>query len=93
MSRRAGKIMFAFLRVRYYNKKEGGAGSAPPERRRFMKLPSDGAMLLSFLNTKLRDEYASLNAFCSAYDVEPAALCEKLAALNYRYAEKQNQFV
>ena len=26
-----------------------------------MKLPSDGAMLLSFLNTKLRDEYSSLD--------------------------------
>ena len=49
MSRRAGKIMFAFLRVRYYNKKEGGAGSASLGRRIFMKLPSDGAMLLSFL--------------------------------------------
>ena len=58
-----------------------------------MDLPQDPVILLSFVNTKLRDEYASLNAFCSAYDVEPAALCEKLAALNYRYAEKQNQFV
>lgn len=58
-----------------------------------MDLPQDPVILLSFVNTKLRDEYASLNAFCSAYDVEPAALCEKLAALNYRYAETQNQFV
>ena len=51
-----------------------------------MDLPQDPVILLSFVNTKLRDEYASLNAFCSAYDVEPASLCEKLAGLNYRYA-------
>ena len=92
MSRRAGKIMFAFLRVRYYNKKEGGAGSAPPERRRFMKLPSDGAMLLSFLNTKLRDEYSSLDELLEDCGVDRGEVEEKLRALGYEYDPSRNAF-
>ena len=30
-----------------------------------MKLPEDPVMLLSFVNTKLRDQYASLDALCA----------------------------
>lgn len=92
MSRRAGKIMFAFLRVRYYNKKEGGAGSAPPERRRIMKLPSDGAMLLSFLNTKLRDEYSSLDELLEDCGADRGEIEEKLRALGYEYDPSRNAF-
>lgn len=32
-------------------------------------LPQDPYILLSYVNTKLRDEYASLSALCSGLDV------------------------
>ncbi len=36
-----------------------------------MKLPEDPVMLLSFVNTKLRDQYASLDALCDDLDAPP----------------------
>lgn len=56
-------------------------------------LPKDPVILLSFVNTKLRDEYPSLAEFCLALDADEAALCRTLAALDYRYDPKRNQFV
>ena len=34
-----------------------------------MNLPLDSVMLLSVVNTNLRDRYESLDAFCQAEDV------------------------
>lgn len=56
-------------------------------------IPKDPAMLLSYVNTQLRDNYASLEDFCSALDVEQNALEEKLGLIDYRYDEGRNQFV
>jgi len=42
-------------------------------------LPQDPYILLSFINTKLRDEYASLSALCGALDADQRELTEKLA--------------
>ena len=41
-----------------------------------MKLPEDPVMLLSFVNTKLRDQYASLDALCDDLDAPRAALAQ-----------------
>ena len=46
-----------------------------------MKLPEDPVMLLSFVNTKLRDQYASLDALCDDLDAPRAALEAKLGEL------------
>ena len=46
-----------------------------------MKLPSDAAMLLSFVNTKLRDVYDSLDALCEDCEADRGELEEKLRAL------------
>ena len=46
-----------------------------------MKLPKDPVMLLSFVNTHLRDRYPSLQEFCEAYDAVPGELMEKLQGL------------
>ena len=35
-----------------------------------MELPKDPAMLLSFVNTKLRDEYPSLREMCLSMDID-----------------------
>ncbi len=56
-------------------------------------LPKDPVILLSYLNTKLRDEYSSLAELCAALDADEAAVQETLAALDYRYSPEQNQFI
>ena len=56
-------------------------------------LPKDPAILLSVVNTRLRDEYDSLAELCAALDADEAALRRTLALLNYRYDPQQNQFV
>lgn len=56
-------------------------------------LPSDPVMLLSVVNMKLRDAYASLDALCDDLDVSKAELTAKLAETGYVYSEESNQFV
>lgn len=56
-------------------------------------LPKDPAILLSFINTKLRDEYASLTELCASLDEDETVLQEALAALDYRYDAEKNQFI
>ena len=50
-------------------------------------LPQDPAILLSYVNTKLRDCYPSLAALCDDL------LADKLAAIDYHYDPERNQFV
>ena len=56
-------------------------------------LPSDPIMLLSVVNTKLRDRYDSLEALCKDLNVSPDMLKHALAAVGYAYDEDRNQFV
>lgn len=56
-------------------------------------LPKDPVMLLSFVNTQLRDSYSTLEEFCSVYDVQKEELTETLKSIDYEYEESQNQFV
>ena len=56
-------------------------------------LPKDPVILLSFVNTKLRDEYGSLSDLCAALDAEEASITGILAGLDYRYDPQRNQFV
>ena len=37
-------------------------------------IPQDPIMLLSFINTRLRDQYASLDQLCEDLDVDQAGL-------------------
>lgn len=55
-------------------------------------LPQDPMILLSYVNTKLRDEYASLRELCEAADADPDELKEKLAAAGFAYDEAANRF-
>jgi len=50
-------------------------------------------ILLSWLNTRLRDEYASLEELCLALDVDRGGLEETMRAAGYRYEPAQNRFV
>ena len=58
-----------------------------------MELPKDAAMLLSFVNTKLRDYDSSLDEFCKAAGVERGYIVEKLGMIDYEYDEGLNKFV
>lgn len=56
-------------------------------------LPNDPNMLLSLVNTRLRDEYGSLAELCAALDEDEVALTDRLAAAGWRYEAALNQFV
>lgn len=57
-----------------------------------MTLPRDPFILLSFVNTKLRDEYGSLQELCAALDADESDLHRMLASVDYRYDPDQNRF-
>lgn len=56
-------------------------------------IPKDPAMLLSFINTKLRDEYESFDALCKGLDINPKVITSTLKFIDYEYDEETNQFV
>ena len=56
-------------------------------------LPHDSVMLLSYVNTQLRERDASLDAFCDREDADKQALCAALAEIGYEYNAEQNRFV
>ena len=57
-----------------------------------MYIPSEPDMLLSLINTKLRDEYSSLDDLCDSLDIEKGRILEILEPAGYKYDESQNQF-
>ena len=57
-----------------------------------MTLPKDPMILLSFLNMKLRDGYASLRAFCEENDADMDELTKTLADAGFQYDEETNRF-
>ena len=58
-----------------------------------MDIPKDPAMLLSFVNLKLRDCYKSLDEMCDDLSVSREEITEKLASIDYEYDEAQNRFI
>lgn len=55
-------------------------------------IPKDPVMLLSYVNTQLRDHYGSLKELCEDLGLQEAELREKLKAIDYEYDPKENQF-
>lgn len=58
-----------------------------------MTIPKDPVMLLSYLDTQLRDFYASLTELCDDLELEEDEIKNKLAAIGYHYDADQNQFI
>ncbi len=56
------------------------------------QIPRDPVMLLSFVNTKLRDHYPSLQELCAALDVEQKAVTDALGVIGYVYDQAENRF-
>jgi hypothetical protein len=57
-----------------------------------MNIPQDPVMLLSYINTQLRDYYSSLDELCSSLDIKKEELVQKLQSIQYEYDSNQNQF-
>lgn len=56
-------------------------------------IPKDPAMLLSFINLKLRDYYSSFETLCDDLDIDRAEIEDKLSSIDYHYDKEKNQFV
>lgn len=56
-------------------------------------LPNDPFILLSYINTKLRDRDPDLATFCEEEGADQAALCARMAEIGYEYSTARNQFV
>ena len=57
-----------------------------------MNIPNDPVILLSYLNTQLRDSYPSLEEFCKTNDLDAQSIVSKLSAIGYAYDAAQNRF-
>lgn len=55
-------------------------------------LPKDPIMLLSIINTKLRDHYNDLENFCDIENHDIEHVTERLRAVGYSYNNSLNQF-
>lgn len=55
-------------------------------------LPKDPVILLSYVNTQLRDNYSSLEEMCRVLDTEPSGIVSALSGIGYRYEPAQNRF-
>ena len=57
-----------------------------------MNMPSNPYILLSFINTKLRDEYSSLDDLCEDLDLDIDIVNKSLNSIGYDYNKELNQF-
>ncbi|MBD5164044.1 MAG: DUF4250 domain-containing protein [Bacteroidales bacterium] len=57
-----------------------------------MTLPSDPFMLLSVINTMLRDHYPTLDELCASEGIDRAELVAKLGEAGFEYMPQINQF-
>lgn len=57
-----------------------------------MDLPKDPIILLSFINTKLRDFYPNLHELCMDLAVEEIEIINKLSSVGFEYNKERNCF-
>ena len=57
-----------------------------------MNLPEDPMMLFSFINMKLRDNYASLDELCDDMEVDKQMLLTRLQEVGFEYNPEANKF-
>lgn len=56
-------------------------------------LPKDPAILLSVINTKLRDFYADLDSLCDDLEADKDQIISSLSTIGYIYSPEKNQFI
>ena len=57
-----------------------------------MNLPSDDFILLSLINTALRDKYGSFEELCAEEDFSPEEITARLSAIGFTYNPEANSF-
>ena len=57
-----------------------------------MAIPKDPIILLSYINTQLRDYYSDLDTLCDGLDLEKNSLIETLGSIHYYYDKEKNCF-
>ncbi len=58
-----------------------------------MNLPNNPFVLLSYINTKLRDNYSSLDDLVDDLDLNKDEIIDTLKSINYEYDESLNKFI
>ena len=58
-----------------------------------MSIPTDPAILLSYINTQLRDNYPSLEELSKSLYVDENEIRTKLSSIGYEYSAELNRFV
>lgn len=58
-----------------------------------MNIPKDPVMLLSYINTQLRDFYPSVEELCAALSLSKEELDRTLLGIDYQYDREKNQYV
>ena len=58
-----------------------------------MPIPNDPVILLSFINTQLRDNYSSLDEFGKSNSIDINEIKNKLFAIGYEYDANLNKFI
>ena len=68
-------------------------GNYKQKERISMSIPNDPMILLSFVNTKLRDFHPSLEDLCKSLQLDPQEITRKLSGIGYEYDAQLNRFV
>ena len=63
------------------------------ERGEMVNIPKDPVMLLSYINTQLRDNYPDMDELCRSLCLDRKDVDEKLASIDYEYDPEKNQYV
>ena len=56
-------------------------------------VPNDPMMLLSYVNTQLRDHFPNFESFCREQELDVEEIRKKLASVDYEYDPELNKFV
>lgn len=57
-----------------------------------MTLPKDPFILLSYINTQLRDKFPNLTELCEVLEIDEQDLKDRLNIIHYEYIPELNQF-
>ena len=55
-------------------------------------IPKDPVILLSYVNTQLRDNYSSLDEMCQGLDADKSRIISVLSGIGYQCEPTQNSF-
>lgn len=58
-----------------------------------MPIPTDPAILLSYINTQLRDNYPSFDELSKSLSVDENEIKSKLSSIGYEYNVELNKFI